>query len=111
MVVAESPLGKLAADLKAGRITQEQFNAQFDKLTNLGDGDSGPKPLTELAKLYDDLSLAEGSEEAINIQKQIDAIARKGGFNKEIFGAEADLRKEWKKFETPYDEIEIKHQN
>jgi hypothetical protein len=108
---AESPLGKLAADLEAGRITQEQFQAQFDKLTDLGDSDSGPKPFTELAKLYDDLSLAEvGSEEATNIQKQIDAIAKKGGFDKEIFGAESDLRKEWKKFENPYDEIEIKHQ-
>jgi hypothetical protein len=73
--------------------------------------DSGNKPLTELAKLYDDLNSAEeGSEEATNIQQQIDALARQGGFNKEIFGAEADLRKEWKKFETPYDEIEIKHQ-
>ena len=108
---AQSPLGKLASDLENGLITQEQFNAQFEKLTDLGDSDSGPKPFTELAKLYDDLSLAEvGSEEATNIQKQIDAIAKKGGFNKEIFGAEADLRKEWKKFETPYDEIEIKHQ-
>ena len=73
--------------------------------------DSGNKPLTELAKLYDDLNSAEeGSEEATNIQQQIDALAKQGGFNKEIFGAEADLRKEWKKFETPYDEIEIKHQ-
>ena len=108
---AQSPLGKLAADLADGRITQEQFNAQFKKLTDLGDSDSGPKPFTELAKLYDDLSLAEvGSEEATNIQKQIDAIAKKGGFDKEIFGAESDLRKEWKKFENPYDEIEIKHQ-
>jgi len=108
---AESTLGKLAADLAAGRITQEQFNAQFKKLTDLGDSDSGPKPLTELAKLYDDLTAAEaGSEEAANIQQQIDALAKTGGFNKEIFGAEADLRKEWKKFETPYEEIEVKHQ-
>jgi hypothetical protein len=108
---AQSPLGKLASDLENGLITQEQFNAQFEKLTDLGDSDSGPKPFTELAKLYDDLSLAEvGSEEATNIQKQIDAIAKKGGFDKEIFGAESDLRKEWKKFENPYDEIEIKHQ-
>lgn len=108
---ALSPLGKLSSDFKNGVITEEEYNAGVKKLTDLGDSDSGPKPLTELAKLYDDLSLAEeGSEEAINIQKQIEAIAKKGGFNKDIFGAEADLRKEWKKFETPYDEIEIKHQ-
>ena len=73
--------------------------------------DSGPKPLTEIAKLYDDLGAAEkGSEEFQRIEDQIEALAKQGGFNKEIFGAEADLRKEWKKFETPYDEIEIKHQ-
>ena len=108
---ALSPLGKLNADFKAGRITEEEYNAGVKKATYISDSDSGPKPLTELAKLYDDLSLAEeGSEEATNIQKQIEAIAKKGGFNKDIFGAEADLRKEWKKFETPYDEIEIKHQ-
>jgi hypothetical protein len=106
-----SAIAKLNADFKAGRITEEEYNAGVKKATYISDSDSGPKPLTELAKLYDDLSLAEeGSEEATNIQKQIDAIAKKGGFNKEIFGAEADLRKEWKKFETPYDEIEIKHQ-
>ena len=74
-------------------------------------GDNDTKPLTELAKLYDDLNAAdEGSDEAANIQQQIDALAKAGGFNKEIFGAEADLRKEWKKFETPYEEIEVKHQ-
>ena len=108
---ALSPLGKLSSDFKNGVITEEEYNAGVKKLTDLGDSDSRPKPLTELAKLYDDLNDAEeGSEEATNIQNQIDAIARKGGFNKDIFGAEADLRKEWKKFETPYDEIEIKHQ-
>ena len=49
-------------------------------------------------------------QEANTLQKQIDAAALAAGFNKEIFKAEGELRKEWKKFETPYDEIEIKHQ-
>tara|TARA_R100001369_G_scaffold2371_1_gene7955 strand:- start:978 stop:2342 length:1365 start_codon:yes stop_codon:yes gene_type:complete len=72
--------------------------------------DSGPKALTELAKLYDDLNAAEAnSEEAQRIQGQIDAIAKASGYNKDIFVAEANLRKEWKKFESPFEEIQTKH--
>ena len=36
-------------------------------------------------------------------------MAKEGGFNKDIFGAEANLRKEWKKFESPFEEIQTKH--
>jgi hypothetical protein len=55
-------------------------------------------------------SLKANSEEAERIQEQINAIAKEGGFNKDIFGAEADLRKEWQKFETPFNQIKTNHE-
>ena len=97
----------LLTDVEAAMTGVRQFIGQ--KVTP-DTSDSGPKALTEIAKLYDDLGVAEkGSEEFQRIEDQIEALAKQGGFNKDIFAAEAGLRKEWKKSETPYDEIEIKH--
>jgi len=48
-----SAVAKLNADLKAGRISQEQFNAAFAKLTNIAGGSSGAS--SPLGKLAEDL--------------------------------------------------------
>ena len=65
---------------------------------------------TELAKLYDDLDLAlVGSQEAVAIQAQIDDLIRTTGFNKEIFQAEREIRKEWNAKKTPFNKIESSH--
>jgi len=68
---------------------------------------------TELAKLYDDLDLAladsPDSQEAIAIQAQIDDLIRTTGFNKEIFQAEREMRKEWNAKKTPFNKIESSH--
>ena len=65
---------------------------------------------TELAKLYDDLDLAlAGSPERVAIQAQIDDLIRTTGFNKEIFQAEREIRKEWNAKKTPFNKIESSH--
>ena len=65
---------------------------------------------TELAKLYDDLDLAlAGSQEAVAIQAQIDDLIRTTGFNKEIFQAEREIRKEWNVKKVPFNKIESSH--
>ena len=65
---------------------------------------------TELAKLHDDLDLAlAGSQEAVAIQAQIDDLIRTTGFNKEIFQAEREIRKEWNAKKTPFNKIESSH--
>jgi len=65
---------------------------------------------TELAKLHDDLDLAlAGSQEAVAIQAQIDDLIRTTGFNKEIFQAEREIRKEWNAKKTPFNKIETSH--
>jgi len=65
---------------------------------------------TELAKLYDDLDLAlAGSQEAVAIQAQIDDLIRTTGFNKEIFQAEREIRKEWNAKKVPFNKIESSH--
>lgn len=65
---------------------------------------------TELAKLYDDLDLAlVDSQEAVAIQAQIDDLIRTTGFNKEIFQAEREIRKEWNAKKTPFNKIETSH--
>ena len=65
---------------------------------------------TELAKLHDDLDLAlAGSQEAVAIQAQIDDLIRTTGFNKEIFQAEREIRKEWSAKKTPFNKIETSH--
>ena len=50
---ASSPLGKLAEDLKAGRITQDQFDAALAKATNIAGGSSGAS--SAIGKLAEDL--------------------------------------------------------
>ena len=65
---------------------------------------------TELAKLHDDLDLAlAGSQEAVAIQAQIDDLIRTTGFNKEIYQAEREIRKEWNAKKTPFNKIESSH--
>ena len=45
-----SAIAKLNADLKAGRITQPQFDALFKKATNIAGGDGASSPLGKLSE-------------------------------------------------------------
>jgi hypothetical protein len=116
--VVEAENGITIADVLYPKGTKLQLTDQQRSMFGPSDlaspaagSSSEPKALTELAKLYDDLNAAEpNSEEAERIQEQINAIAKEGGFNKDIFGAEADLRKEWQKFETPFNQIKTNHE-
>jgi len=94
---------------------------------------------SEIAKLYDDLNTAkdEASKaaeefllanpsatpaeisaaaqnnpafaEAQTLQEKIDSLAAASGFNKEIYSAESELRKEWRKLKDPFNDISAGH--
>lgn len=59
-----SAIAKLNADFKAGRITQEQFDAAFAKATNISDSGSGA--LSPLGKLSSDFKNGVITEEEYN---------------------------------------------
>jgi hypothetical protein len=94
---------------------------------------------SEIAKLYDDLNTAkdEASKaaeefllanpsatpeeisaaaqnnpafaEAQTLQEKIDSLAAASGFNREIYSAESELRKEWRKLKDPFNDISAGH--
>jgi hypothetical protein len=94
---------------------------------------------SEIAKLYDDLNTAkdEASKaaeafllanpsatpeeisaaaqnnpafaEAQTLQEKIDSLAAASGFNKEIYSAESELRKEWRRLKDPFNDISAGH--
>jgi hypothetical protein len=94
---------------------------------------------SEIAKLYDDLNTAkdEASKaaeafllanpsatpeeisaaaqnnpafaEAQTLQEKINSLAAASGFNKEIYSAESELRKEWRKLKDPFNDISAGH--
>ncbi len=94
---------------------------------------------SEIAKLYDDLNIAkdEASKaaeafllanpsatpeeisaaaqnnpafaEAQTLQEKIDSLAAASGFNKEIYSAESELRKEWRRLKDPFNDISAGH--
>jgi hypothetical protein len=94
---------------------------------------------SEIAKLYDDLNTAkdEASKaaeafllanpsatpeeisaaaqnnpafaEAQTLQEKINSLAAASGFNKEIYSAESELRKEWRRLKDPFNDISAGH--
>jgi hypothetical protein len=94
---------------------------------------------SEIAKLYDDLNTAkdEASKdaeafllanpsatteeisaaaqnnpafaEAQTLQEKINSLAAASGFNKELYSAESELRKEWRKLKDPFNDISAGH--
>jgi hypothetical protein len=94
---------------------------------------------SEIAKLYDDLNTAkdEASKaaeafllanpsatpeeisaaaqnnpafaEAQTLQEKIDSLAAASGFNREIYSAESELRKEWRRLKDPFNDISAGH--
>jgi hypothetical protein len=94
---------------------------------------------SEIAKLYDDLNIAkdEASKaaeafllanpsatpeeisaaaqnnpafaEAQTLQEKINSLAAASGFNKEIYSAESELRKEWRRLKDPFNDISAGH--
>jgi len=104
-----SPLAKAKRDFQEGRITKEEYDALFAKLTNIP-GDTSDSPLTTLAKLYSDLEKAEaGSPQREAIQKQIDAEITKSGFDKELFDAENKILADYTKKTKELVESEISY--
>ena len=98
------------------------------------------KANTQLSKLYDDFDIAQiqanknankflldnpqatpeeifaaseadsSAQEAKTLSNQIETVAQAAGFNKEIFSAERDIRKEWNNFKIPFNKIQIGYQ-
>jgi hypothetical protein len=94
---------------------------------------------SEIAKLYDDLNTAkdEASKdaeafllanpsatteeisaaaqnnpafaEAQTLQEKINSLAAASGFNKELYSAESELRKEWRRLKDPFNDISAGH--
>jgi hypothetical protein len=94
---------------------------------------------SEIAKLYDDLNTAkdEASKaaeafllanpsatpeeisaaaqnnpafaEAQTLQEKINSLAAASGFNREIYSAESELRKEWRRLKDPFNDISAGH--
>jgi hypothetical protein len=94
---------------------------------------------SEIAKLYDDLNTAkdEASKdaeafllanplatteeisaaaqnnpafaEAQTLQEKINSLAAASGFNRELYSAESELRKEWRKLKDPFNDISAGH--
>jgi hypothetical protein len=94
---------------------------------------------SEIAKLYDDLNIAkdEASKaaeafllanpsatpeeisaaaqnnpafaEAQTLQEKINSLAAASGFNRELYSAESELRKEWRKLKDPFNDISAGH--
>ena len=101
--------------------------------------DSSGSAASEIAKLYDDLNTAkdEASKdaeafllanplatteeisaaaqnnpafaEAQTLQEKINSLAAASGFNKELYSAESELRKEWRKLKDPFNDISAGH--
>ena len=104
---AQSPLGKLIADYNDGKgsMTKDQFDAQFEKLTNVETSGGGAQsPLGKLIADYNDgkgsmtkdqfdaqftklTNVADGSETAL---EKLEAQAIAGGLEKD-----SDAYKEW----------------
>jgi len=112
-------------------------DGKFYDLSSSGDSS---KPNTQLSKLYDDLDRATtqaeknatkfltenpnatveqiteaaesdpSAQEAKTLYEQIDTVADAAGFNKDIFSAERDIRKEWNNFKKPFNLIEVGYQ-
>jgi len=113
-----------------------QLVVPYEKPTSGGSA----KANTQLSKLYDDFDIAQiqakanalqflvdnplatpeeifaaseadsSAQEAKTLSNQIETVAQAAGFNKEIFSAERDIRKEWNNYKKPFNLIEIGYQ-
>jgi len=122
---------EITAAKAAGRMV-----VPYEKPTSGGSA----KANTQLSKLYDDFDIAQiqakanalqflvdnplatpeeifaaseadsSAQEAKTLSNQIETVAQAAGFNKEIFSAERDIRKEWNNYKKPFNLIEIGYQ-